>query len=175
MLRTQIEHGARAALFVSADAADVRTISKLRQWSSPTPIMRAQVLAASRDPAITHVRQLPDARHLVLAHPHVPLGRYTQRVLGAPGLGARALARARSLESQASHVRLKAMTGAADASVLYSSDLRDLPHWHPLQGAPTVHAQYVAVSRGPQGARLMAQLRAHDPARWGFEPPQERP
>lgn len=177
ILRAQLEHGARADLFISAHPDHTLAVSHLDAWSSPTDVMRAQVVAVTSDPALIHVNDLSEAPGLILAHPDVPLGHYTQALLAQQGeqRARRTWARARSLETQAAHVRIKLSSGAASASVIYRADLRALPGWRVLDAPVQVYARYSAVAQGARGARLLKRVLAHDPAAWGFEPLEGTP
>lgn len=179
VLRTQLEHGARADLFISAHPEHTQALSTHKLWSAPVGVMRTQVVAVASAARgeFTHIDDLPRAERLVLAHPNVPLGRYTQALLAQRGeaQARRTWERARSLETQAAHVRLKLSTGAASASVIYKSELRTLSGWRVLASPRPVYARYVAVTHGPLGERLLARLTAQDPTAWGFESPRSAP
>jgi len=135
-LRTQLEQGARADVFASADAAQMDLALKSRVVESAgavfagnslviiTPASNPGKLAAPADLARAGLK-------LVLAAPEVPAGSYARQMLvnleKDPAIGAgfsgRVLRNVLSNESNVKQVVAKVQLGEADAGIVYSSDV----------------------------------------------------
>lgn len=133
-LRTQVEQGARADVFASADAAHLEALGRAghlaeegRVFAHNTPVL---VVSAAAVPPIASLAELPRARRIVLGAAEVPIGRYTARLLdnAAARLGAdfraRVEARVVSRELNVRQVLAKVALGEADAGVVYRTDAR---------------------------------------------------
>ncbi len=131
VLRLQIEEGAPADVFASADPAHMSALARGGR------VRGARVFARNRlvlivppgNPAgIESFADLPRARRLVIGTASVPVGRYAREALrraeaaGARGFAASVLARVASEESNARLVRAKVELGEADAAIVYRSD-----------------------------------------------------
>jgi molybdate transport system substrate-binding protein len=130
-LSTQIEHGARADVFASADATHAKQLFDSRRILTPVPFARNEpvVIVASQGPVgLRSFEELPLATRLVLGTPEVPIGRYTQQVLERAGqkLGAdfraRVEAKVVSRELNVRQVLAKISLGEADAGIVYRTD-----------------------------------------------------
>ncbi len=83
-LRLQIEQGARADLFASADAknmtalAEKELVAPARTFAHNEPVV---VVGAGTVPRVTAFSDLPDVGRLVIGTPEVPIGRYTVQIL----------------------------------------------------------------------------------------------
>jgi molybdate transport system substrate-binding protein len=133
-LRTQLEYGAKADVYASANDAQY------------TPLVTKGLLAAGQTfarnkltviapKASTRVNTLADLTKagvkLVIADKTVPVGDYTRRMLSAVGAAgtygkdysARALANVVSEEPNTRQVALKVQLAEADAAVVYASDV----------------------------------------------------
>ncbi|MCX4246227.1 molybdate ABC transporter substrate-binding protein [Paraliomyxa miuraensis] len=130
-LRVQIEHGAPADVFASANAEHMQALV------SPGLVKDAQVFAEGElvlvvpqgNPAgITSLEQLPQARRVVLATAEVPVGRYSRTMLDraeqryGPGFRARVEERVVSLEANVRLSLAKVELAEADATVVYRTD-----------------------------------------------------
>jgi len=135
-LRTQLDQGARADVFASADAAQMDLALKSRVVESTgsvfggnslviiTPASNPARLAAPADLARAGLK-------LVLAAPEVPAGSYARQMLvnleRDPAIGAgfsdRVLRNVVSNESNVKQVVAKVQLGEADAGIVYSSDV----------------------------------------------------
>lgn len=134
LLRTQIEQGAPADVFASADVEHARALT-LAGLLGPT-----RVFARNRLVVVTAVGPSPRVRaladlgrpgvRLVLAGPAVPAGRYAAQALvrleteGGLGPGFAARAR-RNVVSEETNVRAalsKVLLGEADAGFVYATD-----------------------------------------------------
>lgn len=130
-LRAQIEHGAPADVFVSADERHMSALREAGRVGEPVVIARNEpVVVVGRAPgdAIPAFGDLPAARRLVIGAPEVPIGRYTAQILDrAAGLhGAdfrvRVEARVVSRELDVRQVLAKVVMGEADAGIVYRTD-----------------------------------------------------
>src|SRR5207249_937164 len=83
-LRTQIEHGAGAEVFASADERQLRTLEAAGLVDSPRIFARNEpviVVPAGNPARIGGLQDLPRAQRIVLGAPEVPIGWYTVRIL----------------------------------------------------------------------------------------------
>jgi len=130
-LRAQLEHGASADVFASADDAHMDALRAAGVTDAPVPFARNALVVVVSSEAAARVRRfedLPNAARLVLGAADVPVGRYTARLLeradAALGLGfaERVEARVISRELNVRQVLAKVSLGEADAGVVYRSD-----------------------------------------------------
>lgn len=130
-LRLQIEQGAEADVFASANPAHVEALVTGGLVNESLPfVANALVIAVPDDnPAnIESVNDLGQAERLVIGSPEVPIGRYTaeflERADAAIGGGFEAAVR-ESVVSEEGNVRLvigKVEIGEADAAIVYRTD-----------------------------------------------------
>jgi molybdate transport system substrate-binding protein len=130
-LRAQIEQGASADLFASADRKHMDALAAQRLVLSPVvfacnePVI---VVRAGLTPPVQALADLPRAQRIVVGTPEVPIGAYTQQILrrAAARLGAdfprRVEARIVSRELNVRQVLAKVVLGEVDAGVVYRSD-----------------------------------------------------
>ncbi len=121
VLRLQIEQGAPADVFLSADEAHVDAL--LRAGLVVEPVLFAHnelvVIVPPSNPAgIESLEDLPRARRLVIGDASVPVGRYTRAMLARAGLADAVLPNVVSEESNVRLVRAKVELGEADAAVV---------------------------------------------------------
>ena len=127
VLRLQIEQGARADLFASADPTHVAALTTAGLAEDPMLFARNPVVIAvpaDGSSPVKHFEDLPKARRLVLGAKSVPVGRYAEQILdraGEPFAGA-VRARIVSRETNVRLVRAKVELGEADAAFVYRSD-----------------------------------------------------
>jgi len=195
-LALQIEHGAQADVFASADPPWMDYVAQLGLMAeTPRPFAnnRLVVIVPRTNPA--RIRALPDlARRgvkLVLAAEAVPAGRYSREVLRhlsrRPGFGAdfarRALANLVSEEENVRGVVAKVQLGEADAGLCYRSDALGAVARYvtvfPIADSLNVLAIYpIAIVKGArdaQGAqifidRVLSPAGQRVLARYGFIP-----
>jgi len=130
-LRTQIEHGARADVFASADERYMRALEDAGLAETPRTFARNEpvIVVPAGNPASIHdLRDLPRAKRIVIGAPEVPIGAYTQRILEAaaarngPGFRSAVEARIASRELNVRQVLAKVRLGEADAAIVYRTD-----------------------------------------------------
>ena len=194
VLRTQIEQGAPADVFASADLSHAEALVRSRLLGPATPFAR-NALAVVVPAGSARVASLADlgrpGLRLVVAGPAVPVGRYTaaalRRLAAAGSLGpdfeARVHANVVSEETNVRAVLSKVVLGEADAGFVYATDVRAagdgirairLPT--SLQPRVEYAAAVVRGARNPLQARaflegLLEGAGARALRRAGFEPP----
>lgn len=133
VLRLQVESGATAHVFLSADEAHLRAL-RLGGFVSRSVAFAGNALAVivpkSRAQRLATFEMLPNAKRVVLGVSGAPIGRYTALLLknadarfGA-AFSKRVLAQVASRESNARLVRAKIELAEADAAVVYRTDAR---------------------------------------------------
>jgi molybdate transport system substrate-binding protein len=168
-LRAQIEQGARADVFASADVKHAAALAGAGLVDDPTVFARNEpVVVVPRDnPAgVRTFGDLPNARRIVVGAPEVPIGAYTLQILGrAQGpLGAdfeaRVLGRVVSRELNVRQVLAKVTLGEADAGIVYRTDARTAKEKVaeiPIPPAINVAAEYpVAIVKSTKQPLLAA-------------------
>jgi molybdate transport system substrate-binding protein len=130
-LRAQIEHGAGADVFASADRKHMDALAAQGLVVSPSifacnePVV---IVRAGLVPPLATLADLPRVERIVVGAPEVPIGSYTLRVLekAAGKLGAdfpkRVQAKIVSRELNVRQVLAKVVLGEADAGIVYRSD-----------------------------------------------------
>lgn len=130
-LRTQLEHGADADVFASADQQHMDELLKAKRIEEPVVFARNEpvwVVSKEASGLIRQFADLPKADRIVLGGPEVPIGRYAQQILerAGPSLGAdfkaRVEAKVVSRESNVRQVLAKVSLGEAQAGLVYQSD-----------------------------------------------------
>jgi molybdate transport system substrate-binding protein len=130
-LRTQLEHGARADVFASADPKHLNLLHGLGLVPAPVVFARNRpvvVVPAANPAKLATFADLPKARYIVLGAPEVPIGAYADAILIAAGktLGAafreQVLAHVRSRELNVRQVLTKVTLGEAEAGIVYQTD-----------------------------------------------------
>lgn len=123
-LAAQIVQGAPAAVFASADRTRMRVVADAGLVAGRVrPLARNLLAIAVRPGNPLGIRGLGDLADpdvaVVLAAPHVPVGRYARRALRVAGVGLRPV----SEELEVSAVVSKVALGEADAGIVYASDV----------------------------------------------------
>lgn len=123
-LTAQIQQGAVADVFASADVDHMTTLEKARLIDGPTEVFarnRLEIAVAHGNPKGIH--SLADLARpgmvVVLADPSVPAGKYAQQALARAGV----TVHPKSLELQVTGVLSKVALGEADAGIVYVSDV----------------------------------------------------
>lgn len=131
VLRLQIEQGARADVFASADPAHIDALVEQGLMRGATDFAGndlAIIVPADDPDAIADFWSLDRAERIVIGATTVPVGRYTSMLLdtAALRLGSdfveRVRARIASEENNVRLVRAKIVLGEADAGIVYRSD-----------------------------------------------------
>ncbi len=135
-LRAQIEQGARADLFASANEREMDTLVQAGMISGSPQVFARNRLVVITPPAnpggIESLRDLSrDGLKLILAGPNVPVGGYALQMLDrvdsdptyGPGFKERVLRNVISQETDVKQVVAKIQLGEGDAGIVYSSDV----------------------------------------------------
>ncbi len=191
-LRTQLEQGAAADVFLSADGRQMELARKAGRvgpellLASNLPVL---IVPRSNPAGLRRFADLPTVKRLVVGTPEVPIGHYTleileraNRVYGAD-FSARVQARVVSRELNVKQVLTKVVLAEADAGMVYQSDAQSAltqVQVVPIPGDINVVAHYpmasVLRSAQPALANAYMQFLLSAPAqavfaRDGFGPP----
>ena len=130
-LRTQIEHGAAADLFASADRKHMDALVAEGLVGSPSvftcnePVV---VVRPAQAATIKTLADLPRAERIVIGTAEVPIGNYTLQILQkatvkyGSDFAQRVQAKVASRELNVRQVLAKVVLGEADAGLVYRSD-----------------------------------------------------
>lgn len=130
-LRAQIEHGAAADVFASADRKHMDALAAQGLVQPPAIFACNEPIVVVRAglPSIKTFGDLPRAEKIIIGAPEVPIGNYTLQILrnaSAGKLGAdfekRVQDRVVSRELNVRQVLAKVVLGEADAGIVYRSD-----------------------------------------------------
>jgi molybdate transport system substrate-binding protein len=130
-LRTQIEQGARADVFASADLKHMATLEKQGVVGKSAVFARNEpvIVVPRGNPAGIHaLTDLPKTKRLVVGAPEVPIGGYTVKIFDAAAkkyggdLRAKLDASIVSRELNVRQVLAKVTLGEADAGIVYRTD-----------------------------------------------------
>ena len=193
-LRLQIERGAQADVFASADPRHAALLAEAGLVGARRVFAHNElaVIVPLDNPAeIESFRDLPRARRLVLGSEGVPAGAYAREVLARaaksidPAFADDVLERLVSEESSVRLVRAKVEMGEADAAIVYRSDAASRQVRHvPVPPEASVRAEYVAAvvagAANPAGAAAWLDFLASERARralarHGFTAPAPAP
>jgi molybdate transport system substrate-binding protein len=132
-LATQLNEGAPADLFASADAAQMRIVTDRGNASDPQVFatnLPVVVVPAGSSAVTAFADLVKPGIKLVLAGRDVPIGRYAREVLArasgaggiSPDFGERVLRNLKSEETNVRAVLAKVALGEADAGIVYTTD-----------------------------------------------------
>jgi molybdate transport system substrate-binding protein len=130
-LRTQIENGAKADVFASADTKHISALQDAGLVGKSTIFARNEpvVITPTANPAGLHrFEDLPKAKKLIVGVDEVPIGRYTKQVIEKAGkdLGESFVndveANVASRELNVRQVLAKVSLGEGDAGFVYRTD-----------------------------------------------------
>ena len=182
-LRLQIQQGAPAQVFASADEAQMEALITLGRVKGALRLCSNRLALLARDPG--PVKSWSDLAkggvRLVVTQPPVPIGVYTEVLLeslgrepGAPqGFTIMARQNVVSRESHVRQLRSKVELGEADAALVYATDalhpkrgVRIVPLPERLQ--PSIHftiaalepdgEAFVTFATGPQGQAILQKF-----------------
>ncbi len=168
VLRLQIEQGAAADVFASADPEQMKALKDAGRLGFDAVFARNElvVVMPSNNPAgIERFEDLRRAQRIVLGSASVPAGRYADAVLSRSDEDFAQTVRAHvvSRESNVRLVRAKVELGEADAALVYRTDAMDAPSIRSVR-IPANLAVPVEVPIGvlsdaphPEAARRFAQ------------------
>lgn len=165
-LRTQIENGAQADVFASADQKHMAALLKAKLVTAPrvfarnTPVI---IVPAGNPAKVGSFDQLPRARKLVIGVPEVPIGSYTLQILDKAGADfqQKVLANVVSRELNVRQVMAKVTLGEADAGIVYRTDAiaaKDKVEIIEIPAKLNVIAEYpiAVLTKAPQAAAARA-------------------
>jgi molybdate transport system substrate-binding protein len=170
VLETQIEQGAPADVFASADLGHAQALERLGLLLDHAVFARNGIVLVvpARGGKVARLTDVAAAGvRVVVAGPTVPAGRYTFEVLGRVGRDFEARVRANvvSEETNVRAVLAKVALGEADAGFVYATDAataRGKAKAIPLPGGEAVVAEYaigvLREAQAPAGARRFVAL-----------------
>lgn len=132
-LRTQIENGAPADVFASADDKHMNAAHKAGVVDSPKPFATNApviVVPADNPGKVASLKDLANVKRLVIGAPEVPIGAYTLQILDraksryGTDFAARVQAKVVSRDLNVRQVLTKVALGEADAGIVYRTDAR---------------------------------------------------
>jgi molybdate transport system substrate-binding protein len=192
-LRTQIEQGAGADVFASADVDHLVKLQAQKLIDAPVMFAHNEpvIVVGKGNPfGVKELRDLRKVKRLVLGAPEVPIGRYSRRILeryAAAGKPAaddvkQIDARVVSRELNVRQVLAKVTLGEADAGIVYRTDAGtagkvetvaidrsvNVVAEYPVARVraskqPALAQEWITLLRSPEGQRQLAQA--------GFLPP----
>ena len=130
-LRTQVENGAPADVYASADQKHMQALVDGKLASGAKVFARNEpvVVVPKGNPAkIGAFKDLPQAKRIVIGVPEVPIGAYTLRILDAASkqygsdFRTKVEAQVVSRELNVRQVLAKVTLGEADAAIVYRTD-----------------------------------------------------
>jgi molybdate transport system substrate-binding protein len=187
-LRLQIEHGAPADVFASANPEHMSALVSQSLVGTPTVFATNRLVIAvprSNPAGIATAADLPRARRVVVGAAAVPAGKYADTFLSSAGdlFGSSYETDVRAhLVSREPNVRLalaKVTLGEADAAIVYGTDLRHrtdvVAVEIPAQLQPAIAYTIAVVGGAPRGQRWVSHLQSDTGrrtlARHGFGAP----
>jgi len=184
-LRAQIEHGAAADVFASADTTTLPALQAQGLCKAPAAFARnvPVVVVPEGNPAgLASFQDLPRAKRVVVGIPESPIGSYTVKIIDRaekahPGFRAAVEARIASRELNVRQVLAKVSLGEAEAGIVYRTDaltargrvkvveippaLNELAEYQvaALSRAkePALAQSFLALLTGPEGQRALAE------------------
>lgn len=133
-LRNQIENGAGADLFLSANENHYMALDELDFFEAGGPLLRNSmvlIVSSKSRASIESLADLTESSKIVLAQKNVPAGEYAREVLWKYGSATdptyveRVLSNMVSEESNVRQVLMKVAMGEADAALVYKTDVVD--------------------------------------------------
>lgn len=147
-LRLQIEHGAPADVFASADRSHMDALLAAEAALSPELFARNEpviVVSLEASKKIKHLEDLPLASRIVIGAPEVPIGRYSATILdrATSSFGRHFADRVKdkivSKELSVRQILSKVKLGEADAGIVYLSDAQLSPELSKIKIPPEIN------------------------------------
>jgi molybdate transport system substrate-binding protein len=161
-LRTQLEHGAKADVFASADQKHMTALLEAELVGTPRVFVRNTpvIIVPKGNPAkVTSFESLAGAKKNVIGVTEVPIGTYTLEILDKAGADfkQRVMAHVVSRELNVRQVMAKVSLGEADAGIVYKTDAmagKDKLEIIEIPAKVNVVAEYpvAVVAKAPQAA-----------------------
>jgi molybdate transport system substrate-binding protein len=134
-LRAQIEHGAFAEVFASADVRQMDMLAKKGHVQPPVTFAQNKLVVVVAKESSSHIQSLadlPSVSRIVVGAPEVPIGQYTLQLLEQttsimPDFKTRIEAKVVSREFNARQILAKVRLGAAQAGFVYQTDALSAP------------------------------------------------
>ena len=165
-LRMQIQQGAPADLFASANAEHLEVLvasDHIGQWQTLAENALVVIVPRGHSGRIQAFEDLPRAQRLIVGTAQSPIGRYTQALLSqaSDALGAefrdQVLTQVVSREHNTRLVQAKVAMGEADAAIVYKTDAlaSDQVHMIPIPEAYQPRAEYrIGTIQGCDASKL---------------------
>jgi len=134
-LATQIEQGAPADLFISANTTAMTRLQQKGLVEKPRPLLHNRLILAAQPELKKRLSSIKDLSQenllLVIGNPQVPVGRYTLQLFANlstdPAYGAELISKIEknivSEENMVKTIVAKLLLGEVDAGIVYQSDL----------------------------------------------------
>ncbi|MCF6177825.1 MAG: molybdate ABC transporter substrate-binding protein [Geopsychrobacter sp.] len=163
-LATQIEQGAPADLFISANTAVMSRLNRAQLLENPQTLLRNSLIIALCSDLQPRPMAINDLARpgllLAVGNPRVPVGRYTQNLFNAlandPQYGTRLVRRIKqnivSQENRDKAIIAKLLLGEIDAGIVYRTDLT-------APGARKLRAVELPAAHNPQAEYPLAKVR----------------
>ncbi len=176
VLRLQIEQGAKADVFVSADLSHVEALKAAELLSTTTGLARnSLVVIVPADSTVQSLEELGAESRIVVGSENVPIGRYTKQFLDAVQNGDVLRKRIVSRENNVRLVRAKVELGEADAGIVYATDVNAKVRALPVTSEVSAsYAVGLTTNAGANGKAFFEYLTSDGQGilrRHGFESP----
>lgn len=168
VLRLQIERGAPADLFISANQDHVEALAQKGLVRRSMPLFHNHMVVIVSPESATRLESLVDLEHansVVMGGENVPAGQYGRKLLecGAEAYGAKWLESVdRLVASRENNVRLvraKVELGQADAGIVYATDVATVPFATlEVPSECQIRATYYGAALTEQGDRMLDSL-----------------
>jgi molybdenum ABC transporter molybdate-binding protein len=133
ILRTQLEHGAKADLFLSADLSHIQAVKKEGLIDDFKPVSKGHlvIVVQKNNPLSIHSVQDLGSKQLklIIGVDSVPIGKYTRKVFENAGhdyganFSKNVISHVVSMETNVKQVLQKVAMGEADAGLVYRTDV----------------------------------------------------
>ena len=155
-LRFQIDNGARADVFASADTRHMQGIAGAAVFARNVPVL---VVPEANPAGIREFSDLPKAQRIVLGAPEVPIGEYSDAILAKAPFREQVMKHVVSRELNVRQVLAKVALGEADAAIVYRTDAaagRGKVRAFDIPGAPLAEYPLAALTADPLAKEFVA-------------------